>query len=72
VRGPAASYCLHALIGPQRLLLSLRENSNHRLAGAEEPALIRKILTHVQAREKPAGVAARAPPEVGHQESELF
>jgi hypothetical protein len=42
------------------------------IACVEEPALIRKILTHVQAREKPAGVAARAPPEAGHQESELF
>jgi len=53
-------------------LLVLRTNRPSTLACAEEPALIRKILTHVQAREKPAGVAARAPPEVGHQESELF
>ena len=32
------------------------------IASVEEPALIRKILAHVQACEELAGVAARAPP----------
>jgi hypothetical protein len=42
------------------------------LACVEEPSLIRKILAKVRAREELAGMAARAPPEVWHQESELF
>jgi hypothetical protein len=33
------------------------------IASVEEPALIRKILAHVQAREERAGLVARAPPE---------
>jgi len=42
------------------------------IASIEEPALIRKILVHVRAREEQAGVAARAPPAVWPQKSELF
>ncbi len=42
------------------------------IACVEEPALIRKILAHVRAREALGGVAARAPPEAWLQKSELF
>jgi hypothetical protein len=42
------------------------------VACVEEPDLIRKILAHVRAREELEGLAARAPPGVWPQESELF
>jgi hypothetical protein len=42
------------------------------IASVEVPALIRKILAHVRAREELDGVAARAPPEAWPQKSALF
>jgi len=62
LRGHGASHCLYALISTRTTLLSLRENRIARLAGAEEPALIAKILGHVRAREELGGLEARAPP----------
>ena len=53
-------------------LLCLRQNRTASIACAEEPALNRKILAHVRAREALDGVAARAPPEAWPQKSELF
>ena len=41
------------------------------IACVEEPALIRRILAHVRAREELAGLATRAPPAVRPQETKL-
>jgi hypothetical protein len=41
------------------------------IASIEEPALIAKILGHVQAREELAGMAPRAPPETETEALEL-
>jgi hypothetical protein len=44
-------------------LLCLRQNRTTSIACAEEPALIAKILGHVQACDAAVGPDARAPPE---------